>query len=1071
MQGNRLSLDDEIIKQEALVQNTPDSDPDKLHRLDTLGNCYDRRSTLSRARVDLDQAVSVRRRAAFLTPDADPRRASRLRNLSNSLSDSEAVLATTEIDSGKPCQLHTLGQLLFKRFQISNQLSDLDESFANLEKCVNLTPHGHAHRVGHMRCFGDSSTDIGLAVGTFQTITSLLPDGHVDKLHCLQTLADLYDIRYQAFGKVSDLDSAIATYAALHSLYASRSHGELIRVSHPWKSLSAALQGCPATLLVPKPGRLNNLGTSIPDTAVSLRQEAVRLTKDEKGKVGRLVNLGIALRVRFGATGVSADIDEAIQSHESALRYTSDDDPGKPCRLNNLGNTYMDRFQYSNEPADIDRALRIHQEADSITPTGHHHKTSHLLNLGTAFRHHFDSSGDRGDLDEAVNAHKRVVTSAPEPRHFNNLGNSFLKRFECTQDSKDIRDAIVALEKAVELSRDGDPEKPCRLNNLGSAHMVLFERTGKRGDIDNAIRSFDIAVQNMPDTHVHYFGHLSNFAHACSKRFEHFHDQSDLNLSVLQYRIAAYSSTGPPSGRLNAAIQWAELAKSVYGIGADNALEAYEMAMELLPRVAWLGSPISSRHRELANLCSLCNEATSTAILMGRYDLALEWLEQGRSVVWTQLLQLRTPMDTLQVSYPKLADDLRRVSRALEKLELEDESQPVNHERVAQSQRRLAEEWESLVAEVRGIPGYEQFLRPRKTEQLLQAARDGPIVVINVHESSGHVLHVPLQQFSFAKAQDLQRAMTTQLSRANLQTRYADRGCSPAFEETEHQGFASILSCLWTDVVRPILDALGYITEEPPRIWWCATGPLAFLPLHAAGIYGTPETGFTTPDYVVSSYTPTITSLLEKSRLLSTNNGLGLLAISQVATPNETPLPNTAKELAVVRERACNIKVRCLEGSAALTNAVLDGLKTSSWVHLACHATQNAIRPTESAFCLYDGRLPLSKMITKSLPHADFAFLSACQTATGDESLPEEAVHLAAGMLFVGFRSVIATMWSIRDKDGPIVAEKVYREFFSRSEPDSRRAAYALHKAVKDLRQEPGGSSFLSWVPFIHIGV
>ena len=24
---------------------------------------------------------------------------------------------------------------------------------------------------------------------------------------------------------------------------------------------------------------------------------------------------------------------------------------------------------------------------------------------------------------------------------------------------------------------------------------------------------------------------------------------------------------------------------------------------------------------------------------------------------------------------------------------------------------------------------------------------------------------------------------------------------------------------------------------KPPRIWWCPTGPLAFLPIHAAGIY------------------------------------------------------------------------------------------------------------------------------------------------------------------------------------------------------------------------------------------
>ena len=41
--------------------------------------------------------------------------------------------------------------------------------------------------------------------------------------------------------------------------------------------------------------------------------------------------------------------------------------------------------------------------------------------------------------------------------------------------------------------------------------------------------------------------------------------------------------------------------------------------------------------------------------------------------------------------------------------------------------------------------------------------------------------------------------------------------------------------------------------------------------------------------------------------------------------------------------------------------------------------------------------------MTKSLEPAELAFLSACQTATGYEKLPEEAVHLVAGMLAAGF--------------------------------------------------------------------
>jgi len=82
-----------------------------------------------------------------------------------------------------------------------------------------------------------------------------------------------------------------------------------------------------------------------------------------------------------------------------------------------------------------------------------------------------------------------------------------------------------------------------------------------------------------------------------------------------------------------------------------------------------------------------------------------------------------------------------------------------------------------------------------------------------------------------------------------------------------------------------------------------------------------------------------------------------------------------------------------------------------SFVHFACHGEQNAGDPTQSALLLSHGaHLTLGDIIKLKLPHAQLAFLSACQTATGDTKLPEEYVHLAAGMLVAGYQSVIATM-------------------------------------------------------------
>ncbi|KAJ7226827.1 CHAT domain-containing protein [Mycena pura] len=152
----------------------------------------------------------------------------------------------------------------------------------------------------------------------------------------------------------------------------------------------------------------------------------------------------------------------------------------------------------------------------------------------------------------------------------------------------------------------------------------------------------------------------------------------------------------------------------------------------------------------------------------------------------------------------------------------------------------------------------------------------------------------------------------------------------------------------------------------------------------------------------------------------------------------------------------------------AIIEDVQKAMKASRWVHFACHGVQSTT-PTESALLLAgSSRLTLSNIIKLSLPNADLAFLSACQTATGSRGLQDESVHLTAGMLLVGYRGVIGTMWSIMDNDAPQVASDVYAHLLETSPPDPTRAAEALHLAVQKLQKN---KSFLHWVTFVHFGI
>ena len=100
-------------------------------------------------------------------------------------------------------------------------------------------------------------------------------------------------------------------------------------------------------------------------------------------------------------------------------------------------------------------------------------------------------------------------------------------------------------------------------------------------------------------------------------------------------------------------------------------------------------------------------------------------------------------------------------------------------------------------------------------------------------------------------------------------------------------------------------------------------------------------------------------------------------------------------------------------GPAATVAGVCALLSEVSILHLACHAKQERDDPLASGFLLHDGRLTIADVAHAKMPRAFFAFLSACESAYGDEALPDEMVHLAGTMLFAGFRSVIGTLWQV----------------------------------------------------------
>ncbi|KAJ6552853.1 CHAT domain-containing protein [Mycena capillaripes] len=296
-----------------------------------------------------------------------------------------------------------------------------------------------------------------------------------------------------------------------------------------------------------------------------------------------------------------------------------------------------------------------------------------------------------------------------------------------------------------------------------------------------------------------------------------------------------------------------------------------------------------------------------------------------------------------------------------------------------------------------------------------------------------------------------------------------------------------MLAGLWNAVAKPVFHALGLKASMliPSRLWWCSTGVWTAFPIHAAGIYG--EDGADCVlDYVVSSYTPTVTALLDPP----TQNAdqFNMTAIIESNAPDFPRLPGARAELTKITDRIPNNWLTVVGGTGTARATVATSLlhlRHSSIVHFACHGVQDLTQPLDSGLILSDGCLKISEIMRKpesstseSPPRIrSLAFLNACETAKGDFGSVNEAMHLAAGPLFAGFSGVVGTMWGMGDGDGPEIADAFYEHLFKDTDPahnppilpDLMKSAEALHAAVAKLRKIPG-IPFARWVPFVHYG-
>jgi hypothetical protein len=542
----------------------------------------------------------------------------------------------------------------------------------------------------------------------------------------------------------------------------------------------------------------------------------------------------------------------------------------------------------------------------------------------------------------------------------------------------------------------------------------------------------------------------------------------------------------------------------------------------LLARVAPRSLARSDQEHWLGTFTGIGAQAAACCLQAGHVDQAVELWEQGRGVLLSQALDTRTDLTALTEQHAPLAARFCQLRDELDTFTavgdpatsiMAQAGSPVSFrpdpaaaaDQQIDRRRHLADEFDQLVAEIRSRPGFSRFLLPPPIEDLLDAASEGPVVLLNVTTirsdalilAAGGVRVTSLPALTPQVVQDQVVAFFVALAAAQ------DVGTSTNHQDRAEADLHRILGWLWDSIAAPVLQELG-ITRSPdeggpgicPRLWWVPSGLLAFLPLHAAGYHATRSdpAPATVLDRVVSSYTPTIRALTYARRhspdraVGAAPHPNGLLIVTMPHTPAAPDLPGTVEEAALLRELFPD-QVLLLHGQVTADEAARLGLPTGPadanaryeqvgaalqgcrWAHFACHAASEITNPSASHILLadYETRpLTVLDLAQLRLDNAVLAFLSACDTARTGARLPDEAIQLASAMQLAGFRHVIATLWPIGDRPAVRIASDVYKALLE-EDHDVQATSHALHQAIRRRRNlDPHRPT--TWAAHIHNG-
>ncbi|KAF4499924.1 hypothetical protein FAGAP_3925 [Fusarium agapanthi] len=941
------------------------------------------------------------------------------------------ALMRPEDHQNKALQLHLLSNELSDRFAETDDLKDMKEAIEIGIQALDLTSESNPRRIVFLRRLEflfeekyEETEDVADLdeVIRYQrlSVDATDPNNTSQMAVRLTALGAKLDKRAEVTGEISDLNKSIEV---------------LRKVLEVRPGNENALKNLIQTLYnrYKWNGELQNL-----KECAELHQQITDASATDRDKVEWMITRANHLCILHERTEDEAYLEKAFAVAEEALTLVPEN-RWKSRWLHCLGRLFGCQYLKTEGLADLEEAIRLERLALELMPNGDNEGWI-LTNLGNRLGDRYLRTDDVDDIDEAIDYARKSLDMEPEnPERLYNLAIKLGDRFSGTEDLDDVDEAIELERKAIQIMPLDHPERADYLYILGDQLGDRYEHTGDLADLEEAIRNAEEALGLMSQDHALRAAWLNGLATCYLNLYTTTGDEQDLESSINHYELALYHEASATEDRITAG-------QAILSNSSDSQqlYDTAKLAVSLIPKLVSWSLENHDRQYVLGKVVGLASDAAAAALEAGQPPMtALQLLEQGRGIIGASLQDMRSGVQDLARQHPGLAESYRTLQSELDRRAEHVKSADAQSQASINRRHAAAKEFTELAAEIRKLPGYQDFMLSHSEDDIYKASERGPMVVINVSRLRCDALLVSENQVSA-------------LALPSVGLEELELKIKPWTLAT-----SQTLEWLWDTIMSPILNTLGFtespLTDKWPHIWWIPTGPLVQLPLHAAG-HHRQQGSEAVLDRVISSYGSSIRNIIrgrrDSSQSPSSDQAL-LVAMEHTSGHDTLTFANQEVELIDSMVRSMNLESIM---PSRTKKEVMRYLPDCKIFHFAGHGLAHAEDPSKSCLLLENWEqdsLNVSDLLDMNIrQRAPFlAYLSACGTGQiKDETSFDENINLISAFQIAGFRHVIGTLWNVQDDLSVEMAKMTYQEL-QRSGMSDDSICRGLHKATRELRR------------------